>query len=78
MITVREFLADINEEIKHHPELLDMPIIYAVDDEGNDYKLVSCNTTKCYVEDSNVRHLEVYTDSESYDEVHEFNALLIN
>ena len=78
MITVREFLEDINEEVKNHPELLDMPIIYATDDEGNDFHLVCSNTTKVFYENSDTHYGINVTVSSEEETNDEFNALLIN
>ena len=37
-MTLEEYLEHINEQVKKHPELLKLEVIYSVDDEGNRFE----------------------------------------
>ena len=34
---LKDYLDEINGLVKEHPEALELPVVYAVDDEGNNY-----------------------------------------
>ena len=36
--TFREYLSQLKQFAKDNPETLDLPVVYSIDDEGNDYK----------------------------------------
>ena len=67
----KDYLDKINKLAKENPNLLNAEVIYSIDDEGNEYRYVSCEpTTTHYIEDD----LDVKDVSEYY----KANAILIN
>ena len=48
MITLKEYLERLNKLVEEHPEYLDLPLIYSVDDEGNRYEYVIAGAEMLY------------------------------
>ena len=40
-----EYLENLQELVRDQPELIDAEVIYSIDDEGNDYKIVHWGPT---------------------------------
>lgn len=40
-MTLKQHIEYVEELVKNNPEVLELEVVYAIDDEGNDYKLVS-------------------------------------
>lgn len=72
-MTLREYLLHLKELVKDHPQLLDGHVIYAHDEEGNDYSLVPYPPSCCFVADPDDYPLEVDLDASS-----EANAVCLN
>lgn len=39
-MTLEEYLEHINKQVKKHPELLKLKVVYGIDDEGNRFQEV--------------------------------------
>jgi len=87
MITVREFLEDIQSQIDKVPELLDMPIVFSChdgeDESDSSYYLSLNKVEQIQVERFSINYkLDIWFDSEEEPEGEEdtfkCNALLIN
>lgn len=44
-MTVKEYLEKLQEVINQDPSVLDLPVVYSKDDEGNQFNLVQYNPT---------------------------------
>jgi len=75
-MTLREFMENLNEFIKEHPESLDLQVITSGDDEGNYYNPVYYTPSTGFFEDGEFTcsaHLE-----ESDRDEDDINAVCIN
>ena len=77
---LREYIQNLNKLAKEHPEYLDLDVIYAADDEGNDYNLVEFEPTPMFHDEDN----DYYIDKDNFDyefegeEEFEANVICIN
>jgi hypothetical protein len=53
MLTVQDVLETLQDMIKDNPEIADFPVIYSIDDEGNNYHLNSYIPSLFYAENFN-------------------------
>lgn len=69
-----EYLESIQELIKDRPELLEADVIYAIDDEGNEFRPCSFSVTAGLFEE------DEYTEEtgEDWDDEMTVNAVCIN
>ena len=79
MTTLNQFLDAITELLKKYPDCGNLPLIYASDDEGNDFKKVISIPILAKVEDLSEHYLDIQ-GFEGDDDVNpeEFNAICIN
>lgn len=70
---VKEYLKELNSIIDIFPEVLEMQVIHAHDDEGNWYQVTNNPPSICQVDDFDHYHLE-----EVNFETDKPNALCIN
>jgi hypothetical protein len=75
--TLKDLKEEIEALIKENPQYADLPIIYASDDEGNDYQKVHNTLTLMIVEDIDGRSLEVNNEEEDGDSK-KINCICIN
>lgn len=87
MITLEQYIAELQKIAKTHPSFAKLPMIYAEDDEGNGYQLVSNPPSLFSVQNIEERHLEpdleilgkagqgIDTDSEDFKRL---NCVIIN
>lgn len=59
MITLNQWLNSIQEMIKKNPKIGNYPLIYSIDDEGNEYHKVISAPTLLQVDDINQWSLDV-------------------
>ena len=52
-MNLREYIENLNKFAEEHPEYLDLDVIYASDDEGNDYDYVSNEPTPMFHDEDN-------------------------
>jgi hypothetical protein len=67
-----EYLENLTELLQEHPELIDADVIFAADDEGNDYGIVNWIPSVGYFDK---QEREFYTED---DDISTINAVLIN
>ena len=77
---VKELRAQLDRLVKEHPEIDEMTVIYATDEEGNDYRTVENTPTTFEVADLTAYSLDIMVDDEEGDEENTegCNALCIN
>lgn len=68
---LREWLDNLNEQVKESPEMLDMPVITAIDDEGNGFNEVHSYAGTVIFDGEELIDEEDCTDCEE-------NAVLLN
>ncbi len=72
-----EYLENLQELVRDRPELINAEVIYSIDDEGNDYKMVHYGPTP-----GNYYHLrgDFVTENDIQDDESDLptNAILIN
>lgn len=74
---LREYMEELRAFVKNNgPEVLDMEVIYAKDDEGNAYHKVAYGPSLVGVEDLDTYYIEVI-EPEDFDGP-ELNAVIIN
>lgn len=77
---LREYIQNLNKLAKEHPEYLDLDVIAASDDEGNDYNKVNHEPTPMFHDEDN----DYYIDEDNFDdefegeEEFEANVICIN
>ena len=81
--TLKEYIEDLQDIISENPEAIDFPVIYSIDDEGNDYyHKVIYNPSLFYVGDLDDYYLEdvISEDNleEDGDDNTKLNAICIN
>ena len=74
-MTLREYIKKLQ---KVDPKYLDLPIIYASDDEGNSFHPVYNDPTLVEVDDPSAHYVEIVWDEETNLEGQNFNAIIIN
>lgn len=73
MIPLREFLKQVENLVKEHgTDILDYPLVYASDDEGNDFYEVISLPDVCTVQDFKERSLSLMFRQKKT------NAIIIN
>ena len=83
-ITVKQLIAELQKLVAEHPEVNEMVVIYASDDEGNNYQTVSNTPTIACVDDLKQRSLDLMgefgedTTVEGIVTIEECNAVIIN
>lgn len=70
-----EYLENLAELLQKHPELIDVDVVYSIDDEGNDYGIVNWSPS---VGHFNEQHREFISEDDIEDEEFSINAVLIN
>ena len=70
-----EYLENLAELLQEHPELVDADVIFAADDEGNDYGIVNWGPGVGYFDK---QHREFVSEDDIEDEEFPINAVLIN
>ncbi len=79
MITLNQWLNSIQEMIKKNPKIGNYPLIYSIDDEGNEYHKVISAPTLVQVYNLNDRSLEIVGFKDDPDIADEdCNAICIN
>jgi hypothetical protein len=53
MKTLQDYVNDLNEYLAENPDYADRPVVYSVDDEGNDYNLVNYTPTEMHYDVEN-------------------------
>lgn len=51
---LKEYLESLQDLVKAHPQVLELPVIYSKDDEGNFYKNVHYTPSLTFFEDGEV------------------------
>jgi hypothetical protein len=59
MRTLKDLKADIEKIERENPEWMNLPLIYAKDEEGNDYHKIECDLTPMQMDDMNEYYLEL-------------------
>tara|TARA_B110000503_G_C7119301_1_gene401740 strand:- start:1473 stop:1724 length:252 start_codon:yes stop_codon:yes gene_type:complete len=59
IITLKEYLKQLNELVEEQPQALNFPLIYSHDDEGNYYQKVICFPSLAQIENIEERYLEI-------------------
>ena len=44
-MTLKEYIEELNKLVKQNPKILELPVIYSADDEGNHYQMVHYTPT---------------------------------
>lgn len=80
MMTLKEWKKELDNLIASHPEVLDLSVIYSVDDEGNDYKTVEYSPCTGILKLDPAGNFQgLYLDSEvTKDEISRCNAVCLN
>jgi hypothetical protein len=76
IMTLKEFIKNLNEFVKENPETLDMQVITSKDDEGNGFNLVHYTPSKGIYKDREFISSEQYEDYER--DGSETNAVCVN
>jgi hypothetical protein len=72
-MNLKEYLKELNKLIALHPEVADYEVIYAHDDEGNEFQKVNCIPALIPINNiKDNRYLEIQEEGQ------EFNAICIN
>ena len=71
----KEYLEGLNKMVETRPELLDLEVVYATDDEGNSFSAVRQSPTIGRFRDGD-EFME--STSEDWDESDKINAVCIN
>lgn len=74
-MTLREYIINLQ---KIDPKYLDLPVIYASDDEGNSFHPVHNDPALIEVDDPLAHYVEMIWDEETSQEGQNFNAIIIN
>jgi len=70
---LKEYLKELNKLIALHPEAMNYEVIYAHDDEGNEFQKVNCVPALMLIDNiEDNRYLEIQEVGEK------FNAICIN
>lgn len=80
-MTLKEYIKGIEDFVKQYPEALDMPVIYASNDEGNSYHTIYNTPTIIQVHSLEGRDLEVvgyYSSDNRLIAREDCNAVIIN
>ena len=68
---LKDWLDNLNKQIKLDPSMLEQLVVYASDDEGNDFNYVNYTASKGHYEDREYKEL-------SSTDVEEINAVCLN
>jgi len=72
-MNLKEYLKELNKLIALHPEAMNYEVIYAHDDEGNEFQKVNCAPMLMLIDNiEDDRYLEIQEVGEG------FNAICIN
>lgn len=71
---LKEYIENLNEFVKEHPEALELDTIYAKDSEGNGYHDVSYTPTLMQVDEGYYREVQCDPDEDDFSP----NAVCIN
>ena len=83
---LKEYLNELLELTKSNPQVLEFEVIYASDDEGNNYQKVYSTGSICQIDDLKERDLELVgfydedepESSEDFIALEDCNAIVIN
>ena len=75
---LKEYLIYLNTMIRENPECLDMNVIYAVDDEGNEYKSVNMKPCICQVDSLGASFMQIEGFLEDTKTIKDCNAVILN
>ena len=79
MITLKQWMEQLNKLVQQYPEIGDHVLIYSIDDEGNEYHKVMSDPTLVQVHNLNERSLEIVGFKDDPDIADEdCNAICIN
>lgn len=80
MITLKEYLKELNKLVETYPNILNFPIVYSIDDEGNQYNKVINSPYLMQIEDISLdSNLEIvgFLGEDNIDFL-DCNAVIIN
>lgn len=75
-MTLREYIAGIEEFVENYPETLDMVVITSQDDEGNGFNKIYYPPSKGRFEDGEFESYENFEEAELEDS--DVNAVCVN
>lgn len=78
LMTLNEYISNLQQLLSDNPELGNLPVIYAADDEGNNYQKVHYTPSTAFVDDINSYYLEMLDKDECEEEGMKPNAVCIN
>lgn len=76
IMTLKEYIENLNEFVKENPETLNMQVVTSSDDEGNSYSLVHFTPSKGIYKNREFISYEQYEDWDREDS--ETNAVCVN
>ena len=75
---LKEYLLYLNTMIKENPKCLDMTIIYATDEEGNEFKPIVMKPCICQVDSLGASFMQIEGFLEDTKNIKECNAVILN